>query len=483
MITLELHNSFGIINGNIDEKHLKELDNILSYQIQGYQFMQYAGSTWDGRKRLLNKKNGKYPIGLTSKIEEFLTKRAIAYQIVDRRILPAPRDYLDFSASNIFEDREYQAKVIETAIQNGSGIVRACTGSGKTSMVSKLIGHYKVKTIVYVISVSLLYQFKETLERLYPFLKVGVIGDGKCQIEDVTVATIQSIGSAFNYKLDLVGLDSEFNKEKVIQKVSEKEAIKKAVQDTELFIFDECHIVGSALSLLAHNNSFNARHRFLFSATPWRSSGDSILIEAVGGPEIAYVSAEELIKLGYLVPPKILFMRPEPKKRIGNTYPEVYKNYIVENEQRNDMILKAALHFQEQGRKTITMVSKLNHAKILREIYKDKVNFAYIDGKTSVSDRIDAMKALANGEISNLIGSQILNIGIDIPLADAAIMAGPVKSDIVTLQRIGRLIRRPHELKKDALIIDFYDQAKYLKDHALARLNTYRNEKGFKIKF
>jgi superfamily II DNA or RNA helicase len=49
------------------------------------------------------------------------------------------------------------------------------------------------------------------------------------------------------------------------------------------------------------------------------------------------------------------------------------------------------------------------------------------------------------------------------------------------LQRIGRVIRS-NEGKKNAIVVDFYDNCKYLRSHSEARLKIYKTEPAFKIK-
>jgi superfamily II DNA or RNA helicase len=50
------------------------------------------------------------------------------------------------------------------------------------------------------------------------------------------------------------------------------------------------------------------------------------------------------------------------------------------------------------------------------------------------------------------------------------------------LQRIGRVIRLSPG-KKDAYVIDFIDNAKYLDKHSATRIAIYETEPGFKMKF
>ena len=62
--------------------------------------------------------------------------------------------------------------------------------------------------------------------------------------------------------------------------------------------------------------------------------------------------------------------------------------------------------------------------------------------------------------------------------SELAVTAG--KSSGRALQRLGRVIRT-YKGKKDAIVIDFIDQAPYLLEHTKARIDIYRTEPEFKI--
>ena len=59
-------------------------------------------------------------------------------------------------------------------------------------------------------------------------------------------------------------------------------------------------------------------------------------------------------------------------------------------------------------------------------------------------------------------------------------MAGSGKSSGRALQRIGRVIR-PSKNKRKAIVVEFFDNCKYLRDHSEARIKIYKSEPGFNI--
>jgi superfamily II DNA or RNA helicase len=104
----------------------------------------------------------------------------------------------------------------------------------------------------------------------------------------------------------------------------------------------------------------------------------------------------------------------------------------------------------------------------------------FLDGAKSSKKRLAAIDSMKNGEFDIMIASKIFDQGIDIPELDALILAGSGKSSGRALQRIGRVIRK-HEGKEKAIVVEFFDNCKYLRSHSEARIKVYKSEPGFNI--
>lgn len=461
----------------------KKIENECSYMLQGHEFMP-SHNGWDGRIRLCDSK-GVFPIGLLPRITQILDEKNLEFKIIDNRETPKYNDQLKFSPTSPYEVRDYQQELIRKAHQVGSGIVRLATGGGKTLCIASIAAKYGIKTVIYVIGIELLEQQRRTFQNAFPHLKVGIVGDGNCDIQDITICTIWSAAAAFEQKIDLTDSDVTADSAKKNAKL-DKETVKEMVHSAELFILDECQYAGAKTVQFLHNESVKARHRFLFSGTPWREAGDDLLIEAVGGPKFFDISASELIKRGWLVPPDIHFFDVPQKKKCSGTYPEVYEEYVVQNEVRNEKIVFATKKLVMAGKRPLILVAKIKHGDILREMLEEellKEGFVGVslDGMTKGSERLKSMQEVSDGKIHYLIASRIFDQGIDIPELDALILAGSGKSSGRALQRIGRVIRK-FEGKKNAVVVDFMDNCKYLKNHSQARLKIYRSESEFNIK-
>jgi hypothetical protein len=93
------------------------------------------------------------------------------------------------------------------------------------------------------------------------------------------------------------------------------------------------------------------------------------------------------------------------------------------------------------------------------EFLADRFNRAGITARavsanTSASERDDALRALASGDVQILFSVDLFNEGIDVPAVDVVLMLRPTESATVFLQQLGRGLRRSPG--KDVLtVLDF----------------------------
>ncbi len=474
------------IDGHVSPELHKELDLAMSYDHPGYMYMKggqggfglsgkYGG--WDGKIRLLTK-SMKFPIGLLSDVEQILKKHKISYSIVDRRPDLKYGKPIKIDESK-YKLREYQKEVLRASKKAESGIIRVATGGGKSLIIASLVANYNIPSVVYVIGIELLYQMKKTIESAYG-VECGIVGGGECDTsKDITIMTIWSAAAAFNKKAKVSDNDVTQDSSTQIKKLN-KAGVRQKVEQAQLFIFDECQYAASETLQFLHRASRNAKHRFLLSGTPWRDGGDDILIDAVAGKKFCDISATKLINLNYLIPPDIHFINVPVMRGVGKTYHDVYKNYIVENEDRNELIYKAAKKLVRANKKVLILVVRVQHGKTLMSKMESEFTVKFLDGAKSTKDRMNTIEDMKDGKIDILIASKIFDQGVDIPELDALILAGSGKSSGRALQRIGRVIR-PSKDKKKAIVVEFFDNCKYLRDHSEARIKIYKSEPGFNI--
>ena len=480
---IKFHNFCKIID-ETDEELFQALDHELSFKLQGAEFSAaYQGYfnnqgdfvAWDGRRHLMSS-GGKFPAGLLPRVQDFFQSRGKDVLIIDERTYSESNelDIAEVLDSLGKTPRPYQVEAAETIIKYDRGVIKLPTGAGKTLVAALIVAKIGKPAIIYVIGKDLLYQFHRFFTDIFQ-QEIGMIGDGNCVIKDINIATIWSVGQALGLVKE-VSIDDFKSREKKTDP-SKFRKIKQMLVDSRLHIMDEVHLAACD-TVQTISKHIKAEHAYGMSASPWRDDGADLLIESVFGKKIIDVSAKQLIKQGYLVEPIIRFLAPKPYRYKSGKYPKIYSKYIIENEQRNEMIVKGTVSLVEQGFVPLVLFHNIKHGDILYNLLQKKVSIALLSGKDSAKQRDKIKKQLEGGEIQSIAASKIYDLGVDLPILSGLVIAGAGKSSVRALQRIGRVIR-PYKGKKYSAVIDFADQAPYLRNHAEARREIYETE--FKV--
>ena len=506
-IVLNVHNNVTFIDGAIERDLYKGLKQVLGYTPAEAAFMAAAVekrgdhkpwmSDWDGListicfnrkycKCSIPKDGTHFPTGLLIKAANYLSAQDVHYTLVDHRPV-YPKGTLNLEMTENFETRPYQQKLVDLVCAKDRGIEQAPTGSGKTAMAAKIIQTISVSpTIFFVPSKGLLNQTKAEFENFLMQngipIEVGVVGDGKCEIKDVTVMTIQtavkSLGGVF------ANIDDEGDRSREKVEPERYAFIRELIQTCKLCIADEIQNWASSTAQIISDNLVNARYKFGISATPFRDKGDDILIEGAFGRIIASIDSSFLIDQGDLVQPFIYFVPINNDGLSCSSYPMIYKKAITENAYRNNMIANFANRLRSEGHSVLILCKQIAHGKALVRLIDDSL---FLSGKDSTKKReahLDKIRAGDNSMVT--IATSIFDEGVDAKPLSALILAGSGKSCTRALQRVGRVIR-PYtydngKVKEKAIVIDFFDDIKHLVAHSRKRMAIYRKEKKFVVK-
>jgi superfamily II DNA or RNA helicase len=252
------------------------------------------------------------------------------------------------------------------------------------------------------------------------------------------------------------------------------------LDDARVHILDECH-VSSAATIKAIYKKINIEHLYGLSGTPYKNDDHELVVKSIIGDQLLNISATRLIEAGVLPRPIIKFVNVPFIPVPNSTYQSIYKEYIVENEIRNNIVLKQAKDLVDKKYKVLVLFRTINHGKLLYSLFKENgIRCSLLSGKDNLKKRNEIKSKIDNDEIDVIVASTIFDIGIDLPAMSALVLAGPTKSYVKTMQRIGRVLR-PYPGKKNVAIVDFIDNAKYLSTHSKQRLKIYSGEKAFKI--
>lgn len=465
-----------------DTSLFNKLHNFLSFRTAGVEYTQAYKNGWSGITYLLSKK-GIFASGLLCQVKEFLEKHDVKFDEEDQRIKPTPSqpiDLYDKLSEMGMVPRAYQLEIIEAACANRKGIVRACTGSGKTLCTALITARFNKPTTIYVIGLDLLEQFHTLFSSLFDE-PIGFIGNGVCDIHRINIASIWTVSSALKIKNPIMP-DEEMEDREIKPNQIQSGNIINMLKTAKVHIFDESHIVTTD-TIKAIFGKIDPEYIYGFSGTPYRDDGSELLINGILGEQIINVPASRLITDGYLAQPLIKFVKV-PKTYLGSDttkYQTVYKEYVTENDFRNKLIVENTRALLTKGYQVLTLFKHLQHGRNLAEMFdREKINYEYLSGNDSLETRLQVKENLLTHKSNLVLASSIFDIGIDIPSLSGLVLAGGGRSSIRTLQRVGRILRR-YPGKKYAAIVDFYDDVRYLKGHTKIRYKIYKSEEGFQL--
>jgi len=465
---------------------LYKLDSLLSFKVQGAEFTyNFRIKKWNGYKHLLSK-DLSFSYGLLERVKKFYKDNNIELEVIDER----PEKTISKELNILPKLKKlnktpypFQSKILEDIKDYDRGIIKVATGGGKSLIAALMIASKNKQSVLYVIGKDLLYQFYNFFCSIFGENQVGIVGDGRCIIKKFNIVSIWSAGNSFGLKSKDILIEDEVDDEKIIE-ASKYDLIRNCIENSDVHVIDECHMSASSTFQTIFQNLI-PKYLFGLSATPGpRSDGADLLVESILGGLIVNIPASTLIDAGHLVKPIIRFKTVPPlEEELPKNYQTIYSSYIVNNQIRNNMVLEAAENLISKGYQTLVLFNNIKHGKILSEIFdKHKVNYAILDGSNTIEEREKIKKQLTDQKLDCILVSRIFEIGVDLPQLSGLVISSGGKSTIRSLQRIGRVIRK-HPGKKFAAIIDFNDQAEFLKKHSKARYKAYSSEEGFDVTF
>lgn len=361
----------------------------------------------EGRNRLYA------PRGILGRANDICEKHGVRNYFEDRTVRPSLTNPIK---SNITL-RDYQYGIIKeiNPEENNQGILKLSTGWGKTILAFKLIEELQTKTLIIANRQHIIAQFREGIESFLS-CESGIIQGSKQDIKDVTVASLQTLQRKLG---DLHDLGSHFG----------------------LVICDEAHgaVTEKSRTAIAH---FRPKFLYGLSATPERTDGKTKAINFTFGDIIVDKKLETITPTVYTL--------PYHKTSMCWEYGELI-NSVVEDQKRNKLIADTAIKEMKQGRRVLILTKRVQHYEtIYQEItstQQDRPALSTLEVHTisarKKGDR-QKIKALREGQedYNCLLGTfSLLSTGVDIPSLDTLIIAGDLKSSVLTTQSCGRIMR------------------------------------------
>ena len=427
---------------------------------------------WDGKHRFFDPVRREIPSGLVEYVVDTLEEEGVSVK-VEPFVVPPARD-IQISPQLLrgISLRDYQIAALQRMLRFGRGVVRSPPRSGKTVMQAAMCKLLDVPSLLLVERVRLMEQHAKLFAEL-GIDDVVTVGAGKHELGKHVIATVQTL-----YKALTEG----------------KPWVRELLQTRELLLIDEAHhqVARTYLEVVQH---CPARWRFGLSGTPFHDRGtkrkpiDLYLVGATG-PLIFDISSSYLRQRGFLADPTIYMPTVVSPKFWDDDFASAYRRGITNNTDRNRMIVNIVRQLAKEDRRTLVLVARIEHGELLlRRLHKQGVRVAFTWSGNTLSTvnpagnvvrqakkHDELIEELREGKIQVLIGSQVLDEGIDIPYLNAVVIAGGMKSPIKVIQRAFRGMTA-HAGKTDTLIFDFMDPMHaYLRRHSRERVQSYIEE-------
>ena len=342
--------------------------------------------------------------------------------------------------------RPYQrAALLSWELSGRRGTVVLPTGSGKTQVALAALRETAARGLCLVPTRALLQQWTSALNAAYRG-KVGCLGDGRRDLQAITVATFESA-----YRL-MPRIGSQF----------------------ELLVVDEAHHFGSGVRDEALKMS-TAPQRLGLTATLPSEPASSQLADLIG-PTVYQLSISDLagkwladfdlvtVQLGLNPAERAAYAADRRifsayQRRVRSSDPDAswqdFASLAAQSPegraalrawQRNRLLL----HFtQAKAEAVAVLLARHRDSRVI--IFTADNAAAYriarehlvmpITCEISRAEREAALSAFRAGTLRCLVSARVLNEGIDLPQADVAVIVSGTQGAREHVQRVGRLLR------------------------------------------
>lgn len=466
-----------------------------------------ADSGWSGKSSFYNIGLDTFPAGFTYTVQEELARAGHQVQIIQAPIAKplGPENPIVDAFGNDDPRYDYQMQAVRQVEKHGAGIIRVATGGGKSRIAKLIMRRFQRMTLFLTTRGILLYQMKDQVDAMG--VETAVIGDGQMSftrhtnlgmvqtlvqaLEETTLdkerrAVIASLhankAKDENMPADQIAALAQKNYDR---KTKRREVILKFLSMVEVVIGEEAHEAGgnSYFEILKHCK--NATIRVALTATPFMrsSAADNMRLMAAFGPVLIDISEEMLINRGILAKPFFKFRNSAAPKGLHKSSPfeRAYTLAYVQGDPMLADALRDALEAKKRNMPVLSLVLRKAHGKRLQEAYAaNGLTFVFLQGEDDQKGRAATLKRLVDGEIDGVIGTTILDVGVDVPAISLVQLLGGGKAEVALRQRIGRGLRSKRHVANMTFIADYScNHNTTLWEHARAREMIIRMTPGF----
>ena len=398
-----------------------------------------------------------FPRGGFRRVYDVIKARGLALEVKDLR------ESGDFSGTGFTSLPPHNVKLwalqeraVEALLARQNGLLRAPTGSGKTTIALAAIARANVPALVVVQSAGLRDQWIERVvkEMGIPRDRIGMIGDGIETIGPITIGMNQTI----------------------VRRMQENTPNAQLWKKTfGLVAFDE--VQGAAApTVQASIDPFPAKYRIGVSADPTRADAMEFLIYDLFGKPVADIKMHDVLMAGSVLDVEVRiiptrFYAPWYRDMVsrGGMVAKLAFNKLLatmtSNEGRNQLIVDAITYeVQQEHAQAIVISHRREHAMRLDALLTQRgvKSGTMLGGKTGKDTFKATGDGIRNGVIDVAIGTiQAIGQGIDLPSVEAGFVVTPLANNRQKWQQARGRICRISKGKKRAVMYYLHDVTVY----------------------
>lgn len=445
-----------------DSKVKSLVSEILSYETKGV----CDGEAWTGRSTFFDFTDATFPAGFVDSVASGLGNAGHTVRIA-RKSAPPPLGpplmdaYLAVQPFGYDPRYDYQIETVRRLERHHGMVAMLATGAGKSIVARTVVKRFAMPTIFITTRKLLMHQMADGFKEAG--FDVGYMGDGAWSPKaGINVAMVQTLSARLR-----------------------NERFRKLMQLFQVAILEEAHEVSGQEYYDVMSSLVNAHYRIALTATPFMRSNDeaNMRLMAVSGHVAIRVSEKVLIERKILAKPFFKYLDVAPPKNLerGFGWQKAYTRGIVENEPRNRAFVREFVRARDHGLSCMALVQRRVHGDALKALCEEAgLRADYIFGDHDGERRARALARLKNGMIDVLIGSTILDVGVDVPAVGMIGLVGGGKAEVALRQRIGRGLRAKKTGPNVCLVVDCLDRGhRILLEHSRERRAIIAATDGF----
>lgn len=491
----EVYISVGNVHSSViaDKTVLKLLEDNFAYEVEDASYIRDAKikfylkenrpkkakewAEWNGKFSVFN--YSKFGTGILGDVIMFLEDEGYIVEVIDQMDKGYTFDEFEDYGKQAKDLYEYQQKAKDSLCDNDyRGILGATTAFGKTVVACDIIKDLKKKTIIIVDKTEIMEEWIDEIPLWFDFVEDKIKGvSGRIWYAGsepmILLCTSRLLQSVMSRK----------HAPKTMK--TRNRMINDFIKNAGLLIYDEAHHAAAKQSRKVISK-IPAYHRIGLTATPnMREDNADYEYLALLGNVNYHFTPTELVESGRGAEIEIEFLSPvyDPdwfqSIQAMNSYQDMFEAYIVNNEERNNVILQTVLKEVELGNSVMVLVDRVAHARFLSsQLGDDIASFTWAgDDKDERRQKVEDFKA---GKTPAFFCTYSLGgEGFDYPELNALILAGG-RSETKIRQSLGRIMR-PKKDGSNATLYDFADTINPFRDHFIDRIKVYKSEEVFRV--